>query len=198
MKCEWRNCGSNQYASGLCSVHYNRKIRTGTCEPGPRAHRPFSERLWSKIDKQGPNDCWNWTAKNQVSGYGKLNVGGRGSGEVLAHRAVYEEVHGPIPDAPHLHHGFVVMHTCDNRACCNPAHLTLGTQKQNVRDMDAKKRRVAVVPFGETHHKAKLTDDDVRAIRASPLSQYKLAAQYGVSRPMIGFIKRGKNWKHVT
>ena len=78
------------------------------------------------------------------------------------------------------------------------AHLRIGTQADNVRDMDNKGRRRWAGPHGATHHKAKLTDDDVRAIRRASGSYPEIAKQYGVSSKMIGFIKRGKSWRHVT
>ena len=197
MACVLKGCEGEDYAAGLCSKHYNRWRMTGTFADGSRARRPFHERLWSKIDKRGPDECWEWTAKERVSGYGKIGVGGRGRGAMLAHRAVWEEINGPIPESSD-YHGKVVMHTCDNRLCCNPAHLRLGTQAENVKDMDAKGRRVWAGPHGATHHKAKLTDDDIRAIRKASGSYPEIARRYGVSSKMIGYIKRGKSWRHVT
>ena len=88
------------------------------------------QRFWSKVDKRGA--CWNWTASRMVSGYGVLKFRGRTCG---AHRVAYELTHGPIPD------GMVVMHSCDNPSCVNPAHLSLGTICDNMRDMYAKGRR---------------------------------------------------------
>ena len=197
MGCEWKNCGRPVFAAKLCSTHYERRRITGSCEDGPRARGDFHIRLWAKIDKRGPDECWEWTAKDRTSGYGKIGRGGRGAKQVLAHRAVWEELYGPIPQDGSWH-GRVILHTCDNRLCCNPAHLRIGTQAENVRDMDQKKRRVTVSAKGEAHYNAKLTDDDVRKIKASSESQYALARKYGVTRPMIGYIKRGKSWKHVT
>lgn len=197
MGCEWNNCGRPVFAAKLCSTHYERKRTTGTCEDGPRARRSLHERLWAKIEKRGPSDCWEWTARERVSGYGKLGRGGRSGAGVLAHRAVWEEINGPIPKDG-SYHGKVIIHTCDNRLCCNPAHLRLGTQAENVKDMDEKGRRGWDGPKGETHHKAKLSNDDVRAIRKAEGSYPQIAKQYGVSSKMIGYIKRGQSWKHVT
>ena len=197
MVCKLNNCGGSVFALGLCSRHYNRLRITGTTEDGPKARGSLHDRLWAKIDRREPAECWPWIGENLTRGYGTIGRGGRGRGMILAHRAVWEDVHGPIPEKSSLAHGYVVMHLCDNRLCCNPDHLRLGTQAENVRDMDAKGRRVNRPRRGEAHHKAKLTEDDVRAIRASNDSQYVLAKRFGVSRPMIGYIKRGLSWRHI-
>jgi len=115
---------------------------------------------------------------------------------MLAHRAVWEVINGPIPEGEG-HHGTVVLHICDNRLCCNPAHLRLGTQADNVRDMDAKGRRVAVLRQGEEHHMTKITEDDVRAIRASNEPRAALAARYDMSIGGIKTIRAKRTWKHV-
>jgi hypothetical protein len=80
--------------------------------------------------------CWEWTegsfpARGGQLGYGAFNVGNR---PVQAHRFAYEMFKGEIPD------DLVVMHSCDNPPCVNPAHLVLGTQSDNCRDRDDKKR----------------------------------------------------------
>lgn len=182
---------------GLCSRHYNRLRTTGTVEDGSRARAPLSERLWRQIDCRGPDDCWPWIGKSRQSGYGYIQSdGGRDGRKLLAHRAAWEVTHGPIP-AGEGHHGTVVRHKCDNRLCCNPAHLELGTQADNVRDMDAKGRRVAVLRVGTEHHMTKITEDDVRAIRASGERLAVLAARYGMSTGGIKQIRHRRTWKHV-
>lgn len=194
--CSVENCKRPVFAAGLCSTHYSRKRKTGTTDAGPKARLSLGERFWSKVDKRGPDECWEWQASG-VSGYGTIGVGGRAGGKVLAHRLSWELHSGPIPDSEE-HHGTVVLHTCDNRKCVNPAHLRLGTQSDNVRDMDAKGRRKNTPHHGEKHGNAKLTDEAVRFIRKSNLPQKKLAEMFGVSKYPIYRIKSGKGWTHVT
>jgi len=96
---------------------------------------------------------------------------------------------GPIPD------GMQVLHRCDNPPCCNPAHLFLGTQADNIADMIAKRRGGAV--SGEAHYRAKLTADQVSAIRAryaAGETQVALAREFGVSQTNISRIVRGTTW----
>jgi phospholipase C len=76
--------------------------------------------------------CWIWQGALLADGYGQMGYKTRSSMQV--HRAVHLELIGPILD------GNVVMHTCDRRSCCNPAHLKQGTQAENIRDMHARSR----------------------------------------------------------
>lgn len=149
----------------------------------------FSERLWAKIDKRGPDDCWEWTASRLQGGYGNINRGA-GRGNALAHRAVFEGLNGAIPP------GLVVRHRCDNPPCCNPAHLELGSQADNVADMMSRGRQVA--PRGMHHHAAKLTDAKVRDIRAASGGLRALVGHFGVPKSTISHIRTGRTWAHVV
>lgn len=80
---------------------------------------------------RGPDECWPWTGAVTGKGYGKISLAYRHRN---AHRVAFELWHGPIPD------GLLVCHRCDNRPCCNPAHLFVGTAKDNAEDMMAKGR----------------------------------------------------------
>ncbi len=88
-------------------------------------------RFWSKVDKRGPDECWLWTASyNPETGYGAFWFEGK---TITAPRMSFFLKHKKWPKPSCCHH-------CDNRACCNPAHLFEGTQGDNIRDMFAKGR----------------------------------------------------------
>lgn len=85
----------------------------------------ISERFWRKVDKRGPDDCWEWQAGKSSFGYGAFGINGRSH---RAHRVAKMLSGVDLGDQ-------IVRHACDNPACCNPAHLLLGTLADNNRDM---------------------------------------------------------------
>lgn len=152
------------------------------------------DRLWAKIDRGEPDACWLWIAGNRVKGYGYITCGGDSrNGKIRAHRAVWADVNGPIPD------GMVVRHKCDNPGCCNPEHLILGTHADNVHDRCARGRSRHLV--GEANAASVLTEDQVRLIRSADLSKWgsqtALARQLGVSQPNVNAVLANKTWRHI-
>ncbi len=95
-------------------------------------------------------NCWNWSGGKDKDGYGKLK---RNGVDQRAHRLFYQEHKEPIPE------GYVVLHSCDNPSCVNPAHLSAGTHLDNEKDKDNKGRRSPSpslshpekIPRGESH-----------------------------------------------
>lgn len=132
--------------------------------------------------------CWLWMACCKDNGYGQVTDDeGRRRG---AHVVSYEVFAGPVPD------GMCVCHKCDVRACVNPAHLFLGTKGDNNRDAMQKGRNSR----GEHRYNAKLSADDVRAIRAGATRGERdadLAKEFDVHRRAIWQIKAGRTWRHV-
>jgi hypothetical protein len=151
-----------------------------------RHHWTPAERLAYQTDRSGgPSACWPWLGAKATNGYGKVQIA-KNTG-TTAHRATWEVNYGPIPP------DMVVCHHCDNKWCVNPLHLFCDTQAGNVADRDAKGRQIR----GVTHHKSKLTEADVRAIRKAKGTQRAIAAQYGISFSTVDRIKRGIIWKHL-
>lgn len=148
------------------------------------------ERFWSKVDKSpghGPQgDCWLWIGAVLPDGYGHFKDGGKSRG---AHVVSYELANGPLSS------GMNGLHRCDFRTCVNPAHIFAGTHQDNMADMVAKGR--ASAPKGEEHHDAKLTADQVRAIRLDSRSQRVIAENYGVTQGAIAHIKTRRSWRHI-
>jgi predicted DNA binding protein len=95
-----------------------------------------------------------------------------------------------------------VLHRCDNRSCVNPDHLFVGTQADNVRDMDTKGRRRVFSHPGERCHLSKLTDDQVRAMRLESAvgrrgTQARIARELGISPAAVSDIILRRVWKHL-
>lgn len=126
--------------------------------------------------------CWLWAGPYDRFGYGRYS-------NTPAHRAMWAATNGP-PGSWH------VLHKCDNRACVNPDHLFLGTNKDNVEDRKKKGRRCSWP--GEGNSRARLTDDDVREIKSRRLKNREYAAKYGVSESTIAMITSGRNWVHIA
>lgn len=162
--------------------------------PNQYTSLPMPERFWQKVNVAGPNDCWQWTAYRANPGRHKLGYGQfNNHGKIeSAHRVAWELTFGSIPE------GMKVCHSCDNPLCCNPNHLFLGTQSDNVRDMDTKGRRVSMPAFGERHGNARLTEDTVRFIHQSNESSAELARVLGVSRQSVSDVRNHKTWRHVA
>jgi hypothetical protein len=135
-------------------------------------------------------DCRLWLGEIDKDGYGRLNIAGR---SLRVHRLSWELFYGPIPDGLH------VCHNCpggDNRHCVRVTHLFLGTHQDNMDDMRAKGRHA----FGTKQGAAKLTPDDVRAIRAAyaqGILMRELARRYGVGKSAIQCAIRRETWRHI-
>lgn len=133
--------------------------------------------------------CWNWSRYRNALGYGVLGV--PLDRTMLAHRYAWEVYKGVVPA------GLCVLHRCDNPSCVNPEHLFLGTQADNNEDMHNKGR--GVIPRGETHGCAKLTNKQVQEIREQfgKLSDCELARRYGVTSGAIRHMRLGITWRSV-
>jgi len=145
-------------------------------------HCSLECRFWDKVEKLGPNECWNWTAVKNHNGYGRFSYKGN---YFSAQRFAWFLTYDSIPE------GLCVLHHCDNRACCNPKHLFLGTNADNSIDMVQKGRQ----------HFQRLTQGEVRTIKielAQGVIHRILAKKYGVAEQTISNINTGKRWSHVN
>jgi len=154
---------------------------------------PIEIRFWRHVTQGTLNECWLWQGVKR-KGYGVI---GKNARWVLAHRLSWVLHNGPIPD------NLNVLHRCDVKNCVNPNHLFLGSQADNVRDMDNKGRRGTgggTKALGELNHKAKLKRGDIPGIRnlfASGTTKADIGRRYRVTAQSIDAIIRGETWKHV-
>lgn len=149
-----------------------------------------------RVELSLTTSCWIWKGVLDRAGYGVLQSRRISSGHmvhVASHRLSWMLHFGHIPD------GMFVCHDCpggDKIACVNPAHLFLGTPKDNTQDMIKKGRK----PVGERHANSKLTEQQVRDIRArrnngEPCAP--LGRDFGVTAMTVHGIGTGKLWKHL-
>ena len=150
-----------------------------------RTDAEWQKRFFEQVDQRG--ECWRWLGSTNEEGYGHFYS--RIEGEIFwrAHRYSYRLHKGPIAK------GLIVCHSCDNPWCVNPEHLWVGTDEENMRDTAIKGRR-----RGAKNGNAKITEDDVRAIRKSTETTYVLGERYGLHPSTIGNIRNRKKWAHVT
>jgi hypothetical protein len=150
-----------------------------------------ADRFWSKVDRRGPNECWEWQTHRDRAGYGKFCIS-TGRNE-RAHRAAWLLTKGSLPG------GVYVLHSCDNPPCCNPSHLRLGSHADNMADKVARNR--CRPPRGEVCVTAKLTAEDVHDIRCAaetlPVSARSVARAYGISHMHLRRILDRKAWAHL-
>ena len=159
-----------------------------------KTQRGFFEKHGARIEYGAPSGCWLWSGAQQgATGYGKVFARGKLR---RAHREAFA-AHNGVGSTENI----VVRHTCDTPLCVNPAHLLSGTQADNVRDKVERGRQRG--PKGEASGHSKLTEADVKAIRAAYVYRSKennlcaLARRFGVSHPVIHQIVQRKGWTHV-
>lgn len=161
------------------------------------ARRSLPERFWPRVSKQD-DGCWIWTGARHPFGYGVMNVAEPPlrCRYVRAHRFSWELVNGPIPV------GLCVLHTCDVPACVNPAHLFLGTKKDNTADMTKKGRHKTRFQRNVPAPTRILSDLAVMTIRSmyrdSAYTLKGLGALFGVHFGTIHAIVRNKSYREVS
>lgn len=151
----------------------------------PNLHFTQINRFWTHVDSSGgPDACWLWTGHIGENGYGVVSIKGRG---YKAHRVSYFIERGRIDNDR------LVLHRCDVRACVNPAHLFLGTPKDNSQDAVRKGRNTKL--YGGQNGKTKLTRAAVLAIRRlcrqGGVDQKTAAKQFGVSEATVSYVVNG-------
>lgn len=152
--------------------------------------KDFFERYADRINRRGPEDCWEWTGARITAGYGHSHRDGQ---HFYAHRAAFECAHGEGAAT-----GLVVRHRCDNPPCCNPDHLEKGTVADNVHDMQERGR--SNPPSGARSSKAKLTDADVvemRRLAAAGMPIARIVELYPLKHNTVAMAVRAETWSHL-
>ena len=152
------------------------------------------DRFLGKVDIRSAGECWPWAGSRNPEGYGNFArvIGGRWI-QYRAHRYALERTGEIVPKS------LLVLHSCDNPSCCNPRHLRVGTNRDNTVDKVSRNRQSRLA--GECNPRAKLSEADVREIRRrceNGEKQRDIAASLGVSHGLIGHVRTGRIWGHVS
>lgn len=152
---------------------------------------PVLSRLMPRVEYELNTGCWLWAGGLDGQGYGRIGIGRKC---FATHRITYAEFKGDPT-------GLNVCHKCDTPACCNPDHLFLGTQADNLADMSAKGRHGHGDLRGDAHPNSLLTRGAVEAIRRlaanSNLTQTEIGARYGVTQTCVSDVVTRRSWRHV-
>ena len=144
---------------------------------GRYAHITWRERFWVQVGKTFDCDCWSWNGKLFTNGYGCM-LGPKAKSH-LAHRVSFFVANGYIDSS------LIVCHSCDNPRCVNPAHLWLGTAKDNMADCLRKNR----FPHSCTRAMA----NDIRYLYTTGhYTQRQLGVMYGISQQLVSLVVNGK------
>lgn len=159
-----------------------------TTNPSDEQQAP--ERVWEfdGFIKRQPNGCWLWIGTLTKNGYGQLPK----HRDRYAHRSSFRFFHGPIPPRMSVLH----KRHCTSKACVNPDHLYVGTQKENVADAIA----VGQMPYGERNGHAKHSAETVRRVRslfASGMRQVEIRKQLGLHKSVVWEIVHERRRKHA-
>lgn len=187
--CSVDKCQSPTKAKGLCQAHYWRLRKHGSFEGGRTAPGEPLRFLQEVVLPYRGDDCLHWPFASNGVGYGMVWLNGRFH---VVSRVVCEEIHGTPPTAAHE-----AAHSCGkgHELCCAPNHLHWATTSENHQE----KAEHGTDNRGEKHPLVKLSEDDVRNIRAlkGKMLQKEIAALYGIGRVQVSRIHNGQRWQYL-
>ncbi|MBD9573731.1 HNH endonuclease [Pseudomonas sp. PDM23] len=145
-------------------------------------------RFWSRVDRRGDDECWNWIGGKLRAGYGSFFVGN--DCRVRAHVYSYEMANGPLPESVEEmdSRGVCVCHRCDNPGCVNPSHLFIGSHTDNMADMTAKGRHVGRRGMKKYGADVVLKVNELRALG---MSQERIGWMLDIPQTIVSAMLRG-------
>lgn len=146
-------------------------------------------RFWSKVAMGAPDECWEWQASLNTSGYGRFKIASYI--DVTAHRMALISTKRLEPE------GLSVLHSCDNPPCCNPHHLRFGTVQDNSNDMKARGRSYNGEQGGVENNRCKLTAEQFQQIITGLMEgkcNTDIARGLPIGHALVSRIRRGRSW----
>lgn len=182
--CSVTGCRRAALKKGYCNAHYLRQWRHGDPLHGRAVEGDPLHWLRSLVGHEG-DECVLWPFRASEQNYGLVRYEGRSQ---IASRIMCRLAHGePPPGKPWA------LHSCHTPQCCNPNHLRWGSEAENSAD----RKGDGTGMIGEDHPGARLTEDAVRAIRASDERTCDWAKRLGVSVSCVAAARKGLTWRHV-
>lgn len=156
-----------------------------------KSEAQVEKEFWERVAIRSANECWEWTGPKNL-GYGSV-YSSAARRMMHAHRYVMRH---HLAVTPSLY----VCHRCDNRACVNPSHLFLGTQRDSILDMVQKGRNHHNYRTGSAHAMARLSEAQVVEILSlpKPVKYAEIGRKFKVTRNQIYNIVTMKSWKHLS
>lgn len=153
-----------------------------------RRFNKIEDRLDAYINKT--DTCWLWTGDLFGSGYGRLSIGG--GKQIRAHRYIYEQKYGVIPE------DMCALHKCDVRNCVNPDHLYIGDKKDNMQDCLSRGRHKYITLRGTDSPNSKTSKEDVEEIKrmwaTGNYYQREIGEKFGISQVSVSRILLGYSY----
>lgn len=150
--------------------------------------------FWDKVDIRGDDECWLWTGMHN---FDPRFSNRRGFVCLDSKRHIASRIAWSLHNKKAIPGGLFACHHCDNGLCCNPFHIFVGTQKDNMQDCAAKGRH----SHGAKSTTSKLTDIGVMLCRHAHVNglmgTVELARRCGVSSSTMSLAVTGKQWKHL-
>lgn len=185
--CSIEECDKAAFSKGWCNAHYKRWRKHGDPLGGGTPKGALLEYLNKVVLQYAGEDCLMWPYARTRDGYGQIMIEGK---MCYVHRLACTHLHGAPPTASHE-----AAHLCGkgNLGCVNATHLMWSTRQEN----EAHKMQHGAVRSGESHSNSKLTDDQVRQIRAlrGTILQKDIASMFDVTPSAVCHIQAGRRWK---
>jgi hypothetical protein len=199
--CSVEGCGGKHNARGLCKMHYSQQYEAEKAAlRKPSVIKQRQDRLvknfWAKMDKSGPphprlgTPCWIWQGADTHHGTYSYGYGKLGNKSYLAHRRAFTLATGIEPGK------LYVCHKCDVPLCCNPDHLFLGTQLDNMKDAATKGRLRYARGEQSSSELSETVAQQILDLKGQ-MQQKDIAAKFGVSKQLVSRIHRRVCWRHL-